>query len=115
MTCDPSFSVVPYLFAGALWRTSVLLGEKDCNQRLGRLASTVTDPIIKAPMKIFSLTIANAEFTPKYGFAFHTFYVSKEPFTNLAVEEGSSGSCMNSCPMYFTLSQFYVQRSPVVE
>lgn len=66
-------------------------------------------------MKVILLTIANAEFTPEYGFPFHTFHVLKEPFTDLAVEEGSSGSCMNSYPMYFFLSQFYVQRSPVVE
>lgn len=83
---------------------------------MGRLASTVTDPVIKALMQIFSLAIANAEFTPGYGFlSFHTFYVSEEPFTDLAVEEGSSGSRMNSCPMYFSFLQFYVQRIPGVE
>ena len=94
--CDLSFSILPYLSAGALWRTSVLLGETDYNQRSGNQATTVTDPIIKARTKGFSQTIYNAEFTPKYGFPFHTFYVLKEPFTNLAVGESSCGSCMNS-------------------
>lgn len=50
--CDPSFLILPYLFAGALW-TSILLGEVDYNQRSGSLANAGTDPIIKAPTKVF--------------------------------------------------------------
>lgn len=56
-----------------LWRTSILLGEIDYNQRLGNVASHSADPIIKAPVKVLSLTIVNAEFTPKYGFPFISF------------------------------------------
>lgn len=37
-SCDPSFSILLSLFAGALWRTSVLLGEIDYNQRSVSLA-----------------------------------------------------------------------------
>lgn len=64
---------------GSLWRTFILLGETDCNQGSGSLASTGTEPVLEAP------TIANVEFTPMCGFPFYTFYVLKEPFTNSAV------------------------------
>lgn len=114
-TCAPSCSIAPEHFGGTLWRASVALEEIDYNHRSGGLRSAVPDPVMKAPMEVFSPRIAKAELTPEGGFPFHTFYVAKEPFTNLAVEWGSRGSRMNSCPMYFTLSQFYIQRSPGVE